>query len=198
MEHGAVALAAQARHMPALLLADALTNQREFWEQVRVIQNGDQTPEEVAQRYVRRDQGRRLELVAHLLRTAAAAPDQRAAGLLGCGGAAYSVNGEVLPQDAKRALKAGALLTFRDAGLRIARRGAGRCVALDCPVGKGALLANDGVSRDYCASCARRIPRKVQASATDAERELLTAAVSFVLGGQDRKAARRTRTGRPA
>jgi hypothetical protein len=51
VEYGPVGLGAHVRHMPALQLADALTSQPAFWEQVEAIRIGRQEAEVIAKRY---------------------------------------------------------------------------------------------------------------------------------------------------
>jgi hypothetical protein len=177
---------------PALTLGSALTGQDEFWDHVASIRAGA-NPERIARRYIRRDQGRRLKLITTLLERAAESPDDTAAGdrMWNAGVNAYTVDGVPGPLSPQRSLRPDALETLAIGAARIARRGAGRCVAYDCPTDGGTVLAHDGARRDFCAACEDRVPPSLKRSASEAERALFDAAIPRVLGEPSRVRARR-------
>jgi hypothetical protein len=183
---------------PVLTLGLALTTQREFLDQVASIRAGA-NPEQIARRYIRRNQGRRLELITALLERAAEVPDdtmeqrrtRRRA--MTAGANAYVEDGVPGPAAPQRSLRWDALRTLEIGAIRIARRGAGRCVAYDCPTDGGTVLAHDGLARDYCAGCEVRVPPSLKRSGGEAERVLFDGAVPVVLGVPSRSRARRQR-----
>jgi hypothetical protein len=184
---------------PTWALGLALTAQPEFWDHVARIRDGAKA-DELARRYIRRNQGRRLELIATLLGRAAEAPDDTAAKIRiwNAGLNAYSVDGVPNTSSPQRALRGpDALKTLGIAAVRVARRGAGRCGAYDCPTDSGTVLASDGYRRDLCAACEDRVPPSLKESASttaiEAERALFNGAIPFVLGGPSPVRARRER-----
>lgn len=133
-EDSRAGISAWVERFPARTLCLALTWQPEFWEHVASIRDGAKA-DELARRYIRRDQGRRLELIATLLERAAEAPDDSEARMRmwNAGLTAYTVDGVPSTSSPQRALRPDALMRFGIGATSIARRGAGRCVADDCP-----------------------------------------------------------------
>lgn len=185
-------ISAWVERFPALTLGLAVTARPEFWDHVATIRDGA-SADEVARRYIRRDQGRRRELITTLLERAAESPDDTTAKLrvLNAGLNAYFVDGVPDPSRPQRALRADALRKLEIGAVRVARRGAGRCVADDCPTDGGAVLAHDGSRRDYCACCEVRLPASLKRSANEAERDLFDGATPLVLSAPSRVRARR-------
>lgn len=179
----------------ARALGSALTEQPELWDHVAAIRAG--TPaDDLARRYVRRDQGRRVETVAaYLERAANATPtaDHRfeKGAVWNTGLRAWTVDGQLEPGQPQRNLRADTIETIALGALRVARRGAGRCADASCRGGEGARLAADNRT-GLCGPCAAkpRRPREMD----DAERALFTAATPVVLpDAPDRQRARRLR-----
>jgi hypothetical protein len=179
---------------PTWALGLALTAQPEFWNHVASVRDGAKA-DEIARRYIRRNQGHRLELITTLLQRAAEAPDDTAAKIRiwNAGLNAYSVDGVPNTSSPQRALRPDALMRLGIGAVRIARMGAGRCVAYDCPTEGGTVLARDGFRRDLCAICEDRVPASLRRSAGEAERALFDGANPFVLGEPSRVRARRQR-----
>lgn len=194
------------RSAAARVLAITLTRQGEFWQHVAAVRDDDSSAEALARRYFRRDQGRRIELLARYLRTAAARPRDDSAqavakhveewratiALAAIGGGAWFVGAPVNDETAPlRSMKDHAAQALAEAALVIARRGAGRCV--DC----GTILAADTARRDSCSSCDRGVPVRhrdaLARQRIDAERELVDAAVDAVLGDAVGRQIRRRR-----
>jgi hypothetical protein len=73
-EEGADANAAWTETYPARVLGMALTAQSEFWEHVAAVRAGE-VASTLARRYVKRDVGRRVELIATYIECAAAGVD---------------------------------------------------------------------------------------------------------------------------
>jgi hypothetical protein len=194
VEGSRVGTSAWVERFPAWALGLALTAQQEFWDQVASIRDGAKA-EEIARRYIRRDQGRRLDLIVTLLKRAAEAPDDTAAKIRvwNAGVSAYTVDGVPSTSSPQRALRADALRTLEIGAVRVARRGAGRCVAQDCPAEGGTVLACDGLRRDFCAVCEDRLPPSLKRSASEAERALFDGAIPLVLDEPSRVRARRER-----
>lgn len=147
-----------------------------------------------ARLYIPRDQGRRRELVeTYLLEVAERPAGGRArVRLLGFGTVAYAVEGSPSTGAPRRALRLDALATLQVGALRVARRGAGRCAAGDCPETGGRHLSGGS---GHCWSCESKRSPSLLASA-EAERTLLTRAVAAVLGDRPTSRARRRRVQR--
>lgn len=118
---------------------------------------------------------------------------------------AYTVNAVPNPSSPQRALRRDALTTLAIGAIRIARRGAGRCVADDCPTPGGTVVwkgvqrpgatrALDAERRDFCSVCERRLPPSLKRAGSEAERVVFDGAVGAVLGGPSRAQARRKRS----
>jgi hypothetical protein len=108
---------------PTWALGLALTAQAEFWDHVASIRDGAK-PDEIARRYIRRNQGRRLELISTLLERAAEASDDTAAKIRiwNAGLNAYSVDGVPNTSSPQRALRGpDALKTLGIAAVRVAQ-----------------------------------------------------------------------------
>jgi len=178
----------------ARALGSALTEQPEFWDHVAAIRAG--TPAgDVARRYVRRDQSRRVETVAAYLERAASAtpsadhrPEKEA--IWNTGLRMWTVDGQLQPGQPQRNLRTDTIETIALGALRVARRGAGRCTDPSCCDGQGARLAADNHC-GLCVPCAAKPPRP-RREMEDAERALFDAATPVVLpGAPDRQRARR-------
>jgi hypothetical protein len=192
-DEGRSAQATWAETYGARALGLALTEQPEFWDDVAAIRAG--TPAgDVARRYVRRDQARRVETVAAYLERAAnvtPSADHRfeKAAVWNTGRRAWTVDGQLEPGQPRRNLQTDTIETIDLGALRVARRGAGRCADPSCCGGEGARLAADN-RNGLCGPCAAkpRRPREMD----DAERALFDAATPVVLpGAPDRQRARR-------
>ena len=177
------------------MLGRALDSQPEFWRHVDAIRRGAD-PAAVARKYVRRDQSGRLAAIRYYLKLAAAAPDRRAAQMrlwVAGGAKAYRPGGSAAPGDPQRAVRRDALEVLAVGAVRVARRGAGRCVAHDCSVEGGAPLAADNRD-DYCVVCASRGEARRPREGSEAERALFRAVTAAVLpDAPDRNRARRLR-----
>jgi hypothetical protein len=177
----------------ARALGLALIEQPEFWDHVEAIRAG--TPaEDVARRYVRRDQSRRVKTVAaYLERATSASPsadhrDEEQA-VWSTGLRAWTVDGRLEPGQPQRNLRTDMIETIALGALRVARRGAGRCADPSCCDGVGARLAADNRT-GLCGPCAAK-PRRAR-EMDEAERALFDAATPVVLpGAPDRQRARR-------
>lgn len=146
---------------PARALGAALAAHREFLLDVRAGRADPNSATRIARRYIRRNQGRRLEIVEFYLRTAAdaePASDERYARmrLWNIGNRAWFPDSEVTDPDApQRAEKKNGRETILRAAVRVARRGANRCAEPGCSDGEGAILSR-GTSGDYCAACVEK------------------------------------------
>jgi hypothetical protein len=190
---------------PAYALALALTHQPQFWRHVASIRAEERTAADLASLYLRRPLSGRLELLELYLTTAAEAESDGRAKmkLLNIAPVAYAVEGVPGPTAPQRSLRVDAQETLMIGALRVARRGAGRCIAHDCgfrdchehncyrkqcPVHRpGAPLSKYAI--DYCAVCEPKI-RKARET-DEAERSLFDGAIAAVLGGESRPARRR-------
>lgn len=211
IEDGADANAAWTETHAARVLGMALTAQPEFWEHVAAVRAGEDA-RSIARGYVRRDQGRRVELVvAYLTRAAEGLDEGRSFATWDCmniAGRAWAVGPARAPSDPRapaRALRDDAAETIERAALRVARRGARRCADADCdvsdPPNPGARpldrvatkLARDS-GQDYCGACAPRhttMSKLHPGSDVEGERLLFDRAVFAVLGGDSRARRRR-------
>jgi hypothetical protein len=130
-----------------------LIEQPEFIDQIRAIREG-MAVEEIAARYVRRNQGRRVEAVAVFLqdgrhgRTAPHGGDRQ---VQRNERRQRRVVGRRAPRarTAERNLRSEAVRSIEEGAMRVARRGAGRCVKLDCCHFRGAKL-RDEHGGDHC------------------------------------------------
>jgi len=152
-DFGAAGQATWAETFAARIFGAALIEQPEFISQIRAIREGASV-DELAARYVRRKQGRRVDAVAAYLRTGAAADPHRTeeiakSRVLSVGSRAWWPDGPRQPGQPQRNLRAEAVRSIEEGAFRVARRGAGQCVKLDCCEWRGAKLARDAAS-DHC------------------------------------------------
>lgn len=194
---------------PAYFLALGLKGEPKFWTQVDSIRAGGETAASVAPRYFRpfmaKRHAQRAELLEEYLSTAAdAPPDMAKAYICNIAPVAYFVEGVPGPSEPQRALRADARQTLLIGAIRIARRGAGRCVAHDCAFRDcaahrcqeknchrhrpGALLSRYATG-DYCAVCESKV--RPLRETDEAERAVFDGAIAAVLGGESRPARRR-------
>lgn len=129
--------------------------QPELVDRIRAIRAGAPV-HDIAERYVRRAQGRRVEAVAVFLGIGADAephPTEAIAKsrLRNVGGRAWWIDGGREPGQPLRNLRTEAIDSIAEGALRVARRGAKRCVKPDCCDGRGAKLANDAEG-DHCSA----------------------------------------------
>jgi hypothetical protein len=195
VEGSRAGLAVLAETTPAYVLSLALTAQPEFWQHVAAIRSGEHTPSSLAPTYLRRRHGRRLELLERYLQIAADAESDNEAKmrLWNIVPVSYSVEGVPAPDAPQRALRADARWTLSVGALRVARRGASRCVAHDCGFcdcadhnchQRACHVHRPGaphVNGDYCAACSSKLRRPREAE--EAERSLFDGAIAVVLGG---------------
>ena len=136
----------------------ALSRQAEWWEHVEAVRQGSTPLALVLQhRYAR---GRRAEVVAELLRRAAAAPSTTPAGRPTTALATFEMQNGGLggwhdeaplePSQPQRALREDAARTICLGAIRVSRRGAHRCLSLDCVPDKGGAKLSRRNSSDYC------------------------------------------------
>jgi hypothetical protein len=187
---------------PAFILGVALIEQPEFWRHVAAIRDGSATAFELARKYIRRDQGHRRRLIAeYLTRAAEASSDGVAkARVLNIGLKFFTVDGDPADSAPTYSLRPDAADTLWRGAIRIARRGADRCISPDCgrppnggfsefcpPVGaKLAAGRKDGL----CQRC-RRLEAQAKAkrgqpkteTGLEAERRLFDAAIPQVFPG---------------
>ncbi len=203
----------------ARALGFALTGEPAFFEDVAAARLGLHDPLELARRYIRRDlsqpQGApadelanvdpRRRLVALYLERGSEAPPYRNGDLArmatwSVGMRAWFVRGEVTdPAAPRRPLRRkDAQNTINHGAIRVARRGARRCVHYHCMkddiAGRGdewtgVLLGSR--SDDYCHRCAKKLTVRHRKRGVDAEREMFASAVAAVFGGDSRPGRRR-------
>jgi hypothetical protein len=169
----------------------ALTLQPEFWEHVAAVRADHTAAQRLARRYVRRNQGGRLIVVAVYLQRAADAPNDRDAKMAvwATGMPAYFVDGALEPGQPVRNLRRDVVESISIGAYRVARRGAGRCLEPSCADWCGAKL-RDGHG-EFCTACSTvvRRPREL----AEAERALFDALIPVVLREPSRPRARRAR-----
>jgi hypothetical protein len=186
VDEGAAGSAAWTESYAARILGLALAAQPEFFEHAGAVRDGADV-RALAQRYVRRDQGRRVELIATYINTAASVPagERKLARVRvrDLKPVSYWVEAPLATYAPKRALRMDAADSLRRAAIRVARRGAGRCADPSCCPNVGARLATDSLG-DYCAACLARQPHS--RNDVEGERELFDRAVCWVLGGRSR------------
>jgi len=147
----------------------------------------------------------RAELLEEYLSNAAdAPPDMAKAYICNIAPVAYFVEGVPGPSEPQRGLRSDVRETLCLGAIRIARRGANRCVAYDCPYRDcddhgckvrdcqrhrpGSPLSKS-TTLDYCPDCLSTVRRPREAE--EAERSLFDGGIAAVFGGDSRPARRR-------
>jgi len=186
--------AAWAETFAARAFGVVLTEHEEFWEHVAELEADRSAGERLARLYVRRDQGGRVAAVRTYLERAAEVAemgrDYQCMRAWATGGRAWWDDAPLEPgQPVQLPLRPDVVQTITFGAYRVARRGAGRCVALQCQELRG---PNRG---EYCARCATESRRPREAE--EGERALFDALIPAVLGGPSKQRARRIRRAAP-
>lgn len=190
-----------------------LSRQAEWWEHVEAARKGS-TPLALVleHRYAR---GQRADVVAELLRRAAAAPSTTPAGRPTTAFAVFEMQNRglggwhdeapVAAQQPQQGLRRDAARTIFLGAVRVARRGAHRCLNLECFPGEGGEKLRRTNPSDYCRRHDprnnRTVPRGERprvpgrpSEADEAERALFDAVTPLVLPEElSRPSARRLR-----
>lgn len=195
-ELGRAGLQAWTETTAARALGWALASRTEFHQHVALLREGT-SAEDVAGLYVRRAGQRRDALLVYLGVAVAAGPSRLEVrdAITNLGEPSWWMDAPPDPRGPRYALRRDAAETIALGALRVARRGAGRCVDPRCGHdghGRWAEVKYLSPDRDYCHACAARTGRPREG--LEAERALFDAVIPVVLSDADsRPRARRAR-----